>query len=108
MGNFDSFIDDNTLFILDSYGLIYREYFAFISRPLTTSKGTNVSAVFGFFRNLLFILKNYNPKFMVAAMDSKTPTFRHELYKDYKATRAKTPEDLHEQIPIIEEIVQKR
>ena len=107
MGNFDSFIDDNTLFILDSYGLIYREYFAFISRPLTTSKGTNVSAVFGFFRNLLFILKNYNPKFMVAAMDSKTPTFRHELYKDYKATRAKTPEDLHEQIPIIEEILQK-
>lgn len=107
MGNFDSFIDDNTLFILDSYGLIYREYFAFISRPLTTSKGTNVSAVFGFFRNLLFILKNYNPKFMVAAMDSKTPTFRHELYKDYKATRAKTPEDLHGQIPIIEEILQK-
>lgn len=102
-----NFIDDNTIFILDSYGLIYREYFAFISRPLTTSKGTNVSAVFGFFRNLLFILKNYNPKFMVAAMDSKTPTFRHELYKDYKATRAKTPEDLHEQIPVIEEILQK-
>lgn len=101
------FIDENTLFVLDSYGLIYREYYAFQSRPLTNSKGTNISAVFGFFRNLLFVLKNYRPKFMMAAMDSKTPTFRHELYKEYKANRPKTPEDLYEQIPIIEEILSK-
>lgn len=101
-----NFIDNDTLFVLDSYGLIYREYFAFISRPLTNSKGMNVSAVFGFFRNLLFILKNYKPNFMVAAMDSITPTFRHEIYKDYKATRPKTPEDLHAQIPFIEKILQ--
>ncbi|MCR4822167.1 MAG: DNA polymerase I, partial [Treponema sp.] len=101
-----NFIDDNTLFILDSYGLIYREYFAFISRPLTNSKGENVSAVFGFFRNLLTILKNYSPKYMVAAMDSKGPTFRHQLYTEYKATRPKTPEDLHAQIPWIEDILE--
>ena len=102
----ESFIDKDTLFILDSYGLIYREYFAFISRPLTNSKGENVSAVFGFFRNLLTILKTYSPSYMVAAMDSRTPTFRHELYADYKATRPKTPEDLHAQIPWIEEILE--
>lgn len=101
------FIDKNTVFVLDSYGLIYREYFAFISRPLTNSKGMNVSAVFGFFRNLLYILKNYKPEFLVAAMDSMTPTFRHEIYKDYKATRPKTPEDLHAQIPYIERILGK-
>ncbi len=100
-----NFIDENTLFILDSYGLIYREYFAFISRPLTTSQGQNVSAVFGFFRNFLTILKTYKPKYIVAAMDSKTPTFRHEMYSEYKATRAKTPEDLHAQIPLIEDIL---
>ena len=100
-----SFIDENTLFILDSYGLIYREYFAFISRPLINSKGDNVSAVFGFFRNLLAVLKNYSPRYMVAAMDSKTPTFRHEMYAEYKATRQKTPEDLHAQIPLIEDIL---
>ena len=103
MGNF---IDNDTLFVLDSYGLIYREYFAFISRPLTNSRGENISAVFGFFRNLLTILKNYSPKYMVAAMDSKTPTFRHEMYTEYKATRPKTPEDLHAQIPWIEDILE--
>ena len=102
-----NFIDENTLFILDSYGLIYREYFAFISRPLTNSQGENVSAVFGFFRNLLTILKNYSPRYMVAAMDSKTATFRHKMYADYKATRPKTPEDLHAQIPWIEDILEK-
>ena len=101
-----NFIDGNTLFVLDSYGLIYREYFAFISRPLTNSKGENVSAVFGFFRNLLTILKTYSPKYMVAAMDSKTATFRHEMYAEYKATRPKTPEDLHAQIPWIEDILE--
>lgn len=101
------FIDKNTVFVLDSYGLIYREYFAFVSRPLTNSKGMNVSAVFGFFRNLLYILKKYKPEFIVAAMDSLTPTFRHEIYKDYKATRQKTPEDLHEQIPYIEKILER-
>ena len=101
-----NFINENTLFILDSYGLIYREYFAFISRPLTNSRGENVSAVFGFFRNLLTILKTYSPKYMVAAMDSKTATFRHEMYAGYKATRPKTPEDLHAQIPWIEDILE--
>ncbi|WP_407429405.1 DNA polymerase I [Treponema sp.] len=101
-----NFINENTLFVLDSYGLIYREYFAFISRPLTNSKGENVSAVFGFFRNLLTILKTYSPKYLVAAMDSKTATFRHEMYAEYKATRPKTPEDLHAQIPWIEDILE--
>ncbi|WP_294431773.1 DNA polymerase I [uncultured Treponema sp.] len=100
------FIDDKTLFVLDSYGLIYREYFAFIGRPLTNSRGENISAVFGFFRNLLHILKNYSPKYMVAAMDSKTATFRHEMFAEYKATRPKTPEDLHAQIPWIENLLE--
>ena len=101
-----TFTNEETLFILDSYGLIYREYFAFISRPLLNSKGQNVSAVFGFFRNLLTIIKTHSPKYIVAAMDSKTKTFRHELYPEYKATRPKTPEDLHSQIPIIENILE--
>lgn len=99
----ENFIDDNTVFILDSYGLIFREYYAFFSRPLTDSKGQNVSAIFGFFRNLSIIFKTYKPKYFVAAMDSRTPTFRHQMYDKYKATRAKTPEDLKAQFPIIEE-----
>ena len=96
---------EKTLYVLDSYGLIYRAYYAFISRPLVNIKGENVSAVFGFFRNFLKILKDYKPAYAVAALDSRTPTFRHKLFDEYKATRQKTPEDLHAQIPVIEEIL---
>ena len=96
---------DDTVYILDSYGLIYRCYFAFISRPLTNSKGENVSALFGFFRNLHSILEHYKPSYIIAAMDSKTPTFRHKIFGQYKANRPKTPEDLHAQIPWICDIL---
>lgn len=98
--------DDKTVYILDSYGLIFRCYFAFISRPLTNSKGENISALFGFFKNFHNILQHYKPNYIVAAMDSKTKTFRHEMYNEYKATRNKTPEDLHAQIPWICEILE--
>lgn len=96
---------DNTVYILDSYGLIFRCYFAFISHPLVNSRGENISALFGFFRNLHWILEHYHPNYLFAAMDSKTKTFRHEMYKQYKATRNKTPEDLHAQIPWIEDVL---
>lgn len=96
---------DNTIFIFDSYGLIYRSYYAFVSRPLINAKGINVSAVHGFFRNLLFVIKKYGANYAVASFDSREPTFRHLMYEEYKANRAKTPEDLHAQIPIIEEIL---
>ena len=95
-----------TVYILDSYGLIFRCYFAFISRPLTNPKGENVSALFGFFRNLHWIFQHYKPDYIFAAMDSKTKTFRHEMYPEYKATRNKTPEDLHAQIPWICDILE--
>jgi DNA polymerase-1 len=93
------------VYVLDAYGLIYRSYFAFISKPLTNREGKNVSAVFGFFRALNALFQQYNPELFVVAFDSRTPTFRHEMYDEYKANRAKTPEDLHAQVPIIEEIL---
>lgn len=96
---------DQALYIIDAYGLIYRSYYAFISRPLTNKDGQNVSAVFGFFRNLKAVLDKYKPQALVAAFDPMGPTFRHQLYDQYKATRQKTPEDLHAQVPVIEEIL---
>ena len=99
------FDSSSTVFVLDSYGLIFREYYAFINRPLTNKKGENISALFGFFRNLRKIIETYNPQFFVAAMDSKTKTFRHEMYSEYKANRSKTPDDLHAQVPWIEDIL---
>lgn len=96
---------NNTIYILDSYGLIYRSYYAFISRPLVNEKGENVSAIYGFFSNFLSLLQKNEVNYVVAAFDSRMPTFRHEMYPEYKATRQKTPEDLHGQVPIIEEIL---
>ena len=97
--------EKNAVYILDAYGLIYRAYFAMVSHPLTNTKGENISAIVIFFRNLVALLKKYQPAYLVAAFDSRTPTFRHELYKEYKATRQKAPEDLHPQADKIEEIL---
>ncbi len=96
-----------TLMLIDGYGLIYRSYFAFISRPLLDPQGNNVSAIYGFFRSIFALLKEYKPNYLVVAMDSRTPTFRHEAYADYKATRDKTPQDLQAQIPVIESILER-
>ena len=101
----DTDIKGKTIFILDSYGLIYREYFAFMKRPLTNKNGENVSAVHGFFNNLASTLKNLKPDMMVVALDSKSPTFRHEKYEQYKANRAETPDDLKAQFPWIEDVL---
>ncbi|CAD7837335.1 DNA polymerase I [Olavius algarvensis spirochete endosymbiont] len=94
------------LFILDGYGLIYRAFFALASRHLTDSNGNNVSAVYGFFRTIFFLEKNYGARRIAVAMDTVEPTHRHKLYPDYKATRDAAPEDLHAQIPIIRDILE--
>ncbi len=96
---------DDALYVLDGYSIIYRSYFAFIRNPMRNPRGENSSAVFGFFRTLVSLFKEYDPKHFVVAMDSIAPTFRHEQYEEYKATRDKTPDDLHAQIPVIEEIL---
>jgi len=90
-----------TIYILDAYAFIYRSYYAFQNKPLLNSKGFNVSSIFGFFKSLHSLIKTYQPSYFVVALDSKVPTFRHEMYAEYKANRRKTPEDLHAQIPII-------
>ena len=94
---------DKTLYVIDSYGLIYRSYYAFVSNPLVNAKNQNVSALHGFFNNIFSLLQKNDVHYLVAAFDSQTKTFRHEMYSEYKANRPKTPEDLHAQIPFIEE-----
>ena len=96
---------NNTIYVLDGYGLIYRSYFAFIHRPLTDNDGNNVSAVHGFFRTFFALVKSHKAQSVVVALDPPGPTFRHERYPEYKANRDAAPEDLHSQVPIIEEIL---
>ncbi|MCE1196736.1 DNA polymerase I, partial [bacterium] len=93
------------LYILDVYAIVYRSYFAFLSRPLRNPSGQNVSAVYGFFKFLFSLFEQRRPEAFAAVFDSKGKTFRHEMYDAYKATRQKTPEDLIAQVPVVEEIL---
>jgi len=91
------------LMLLDSNGLIYRGYHAL--PPLTTSKGELVNAVFGFCSILLRGIQDVQPEYVAACFDLPGPTFRHEQFADYKATRAPMPDDLRSQFPKVREVV---
>jgi DNA polymerase-1 len=91
------------LMLLDSNGLIYRGYHAL--PPLTTSKGELVNAVFGFCSILLRGIQDLQPEYVAACFDLPGPTFRHEQFADYKATRAPMPDDLRSQFPKVREVV---
>jgi DNA polymerase-1 len=91
------------LMLLDSNGLIYRGYHAL--PPLTTSKGDLVNAVFGFCSILLRGIQDLQPEYVAACFDLPGPTFRHEQFAAYKATRAPMPDDLRSQFPKVREVV---
>ena len=95
----------NRLFLLDAYALIYRSYFAFINAPRINSKGLNTSAMFGFVNTLEQLLKTEKPTHIAIAFDMKGPTFRHDMFPDYKANRDEMPEDLRKSIPYIRDII---
>src|SRR5690554_697333 len=95
----------NKLFLLDAYALIYRAYYAFIRFPRIDSKGRNTSAIFGFVNTLEDVLRNANPTHIAVGFDPAGLTFRHEEYKEYKAQREATPEDIKASIPFIKEII---
>lgn len=94
------------LYLLDAYALIYRSYYAFIKNPRFTSKGLNTSAIYGFTNTLIDLIAKENPTHIAVVFDPPYPTFRHELYKEYKANREATPEDIKKSIPIIKEIIE--
>ncbi len=91
------------LMLLDGNGLIYRGYFAL--PPLTTSRGELVNAVFGFCSIVLRGIQDIGPDYLAVAFDLGKPTFRHEAYAEYKATRQRMPDDLRDQFPKVREVV---
>ncbi len=94
------------LYLLDAYALIFRAYYAFINRPIINSKGLNTSAIFGFTNSLLEILQRDNPSHIAVVFDPPSPTFRKEIYAEYKANREQTPEDIKRSIPYIKSIIE--
>ena len=89
----------NKLFIVDLMPFLYRGHFVFLRNPRMTATGINTSALLGLANGLYAILKREKPSHVVLAMDPGGPTFRHQAYAPYKATRQKMPEDLAASIP---------
>ncbi len=94
------------LFLLDAFALIYRSYYAFIKNPRITSTGINSSAMLGFTNTLLEVLEKEKPSHIAVVFDPVGPTFRHEMFKEYKAQRPPMPDDLRKSIPYIKSIIQ--
>ena len=93
----------NKLILIDGNSLLFRAYFAM--RPMVTSKGIHTQGVFAFVNMLTKILNDYEPSHMAVAFDLKGGTFRHDVYKEYKAGRLKTPPELLSQIPLLHDVL---
>lgn len=92
-----------TLFLIDGHSLIHRAYWAL--PPLTTSQGEPTNAVYGFLMMLNRLKEEYNPDEIFVVFDVAAPTFRHEQYADYKATRKPMPDDLRPQVGTLKEVL---
>lgn len=97
--------ENRKLYIIDAHSMIYRAYYVFIRRPLINSKGFNTSAIYGFLRMLFRLIKNFNPLYLVTSYDTGKPSFRNEIFVDYKKSRKKMPDDLIAQLPIIKKVI---
>jgi len=91
------------LVLIDGNSLINRAFYAM--PPLLTKDGVPTNAVYGFMNMFFKMLAEEKPTFVAVAFDVKSPTFRHELYADYKGTRKPMPDDLRPQIPLLKEVL---
>ncbi|MBI4117267.1 MAG: DNA polymerase I [Parcubacteria group bacterium] len=92
------------LILIDSNALIHRAFHAL--PPLRNQTGIVTNAVYGFSSTLLKMLKDLEPDYIAAAYDLAGPTFRHDAFKDYKAHRAKAPDELYSQIPYTKKVLE--
>lgn len=91
------------LIIIDGNAIIHRSFHA-LPPTLRTKDGVLVNAVYGFTSFLLKALSEFKPEYIILTLDKAGPTFRHEAYAEYKATRTKAPDELYAQIPLVKEV----
>ncbi|MEZ0390793.1 MAG: DNA polymerase I [Pseudobdellovibrionaceae bacterium] len=92
------------LFLVDVSSLFFRAFYAV--RPLTAPSGLPTNAIYGFLSMLMKLLKDEKPEYLVFCYDRKEPSFRKEIYQEYKANRSEMPEDLAPQIPYIKKLAE--
>src|SRR5713226_136261 len=91
------------LYLVDAHSLIFQVFHAI--GMMSSPSGVPTNALFGFTRDLLNLRKR-KPNYLVCAFDRPEPTFRHEIYAEYKANRAEMPSDLQLQLPLIQRLVE--
>jgi len=97
---------EKKLFVIDVMPLLYRGHFVFLKSPRMTTTGLNTSALYIFASSLIQLLEEYKPTHVALALDSRTKTFRHAIYPEYKATRQKMPEDISSGIDMALELAE--
>ncbi len=91
------------IMLLDGHSLLNR---AFYGLPdLTNARGQHTNAVLGFLNIMLRYMEEEKPTHLLAAFDRKEPTFRHKVFKEYKGTRKPMPKELHEQVPLVKDVL---
>lgn len=93
-----------TLVLIDSNAIIHRAYHA-LPKTMTTRNGEPTNAVYGFTTALIRVLKDLKPDYVAASFDLAGPTFRHEHFAEYKATRVEADQELYDQIPRVKELL---
>ncbi|MBW3571685.1 MAG: DNA polymerase I [Gemmatimonadetes bacterium] len=93
------------LYLIDGYALIYRAFFAMISRPLVSGKGENTSAAWGVARFLIKVFEKHHPDYLGMVFDAGDSE-RVQMYAEYKATREKMPDELELSLPRIRQLVE--
>jgi DNA polymerase-1 len=93
------------LYLIDGHALIYRAYYAFIKRPITTSAGFETSAIYGFMRSVIDLMEQEKPSHLIVVFDPGGKTFRHEKYPLYKANRQETPDVIKLSLPVVKEML---
>ena len=94
------------LLLLDGHSLAYRAFFALPVENFSTTTGQPTNAVYGFTSMLINVIRDEQPTHIAVAFDLSAPTFRHEAYAEYKATRSETPTDFRGQVSLIREVLE--
>lgn len=93
------------LLLIDGHSMAYRAFFALPAENFTTAQGQHTNAIYGFATMLISLLKDEKPTHVAVAFDVSRKTFRTEIFPDYKANRAKTPDEFRSQISFLNELV---
>ena len=96
-------MEKKRLFLIDGNSLLYRSYYAI--RHLSNSQGLATNAIYGFVSMLKKLIDKEKPNYLGIVFDSKGPTIRHEIFKEYKANRKPMPEDLVPQVSVLKDLL---